>query len=73
MVAISRVEESSTRLLALKKDIITLQSSTWRGQAYFKDSEIPLFVLLPQSIVMPTKNLRFALVFLSQFKTIEEK
>ena len=72
MIAISRVEEFSTRLLALKKDILTLQSSTWRGQVCFKDSEIPLFVLLPQNIVIPTKNLRLVLMRLSQFKVTEE-
>ena len=72
MIAISRFEEFSTRLLALKKDILTLQSSTWRGQVCFKDSEITLFVLLLQNIVMPTKNLRLVLVLLSQFKMAEE-
>ena len=72
MVAIPRVEEFSTRLLDLKKDILTVQSSTWRGQVCFKDSEIPLFVLLPQNIVMPTKNSGLVLVLLSQFKMTEE-
>ena len=38
----------------------------------FKDSEIQLFVLLPQNIIMPTKNLRSVLVLLSQFKMTEE-
>ena len=38
----------------------------------FKESEIPLFVLLPQNIVMPTKNLCLVLVLLSQFKVTEE-
>ena len=37
-----------------------------------KDSEIPLLALLPQNIVMPTKNLRLVLVLLSQFKMAEE-
>ena len=72
MIAISRVEEFTTGLLALKKDILTLQSSTWRGQVCFKDGEIPLFVLLTQNIVMPTKKLRLVLVLLSQFKITGE-
>ena len=72
MIAISRVEEFSTRLLTVKKDTLALQSSTWTGQLCFKDNEIPLFALLPQNIVMPTKNLRLVLVLLSQFKMAEE-
>ena len=64
MIVISIVEEFSTRLLALKKDILTLQPLTWRGQVCFKDNEIPLFILLPQNIVMPTKNLRLVLILL---------
>ena len=59
-MAISRVEEFSARLLALKK--IFLPFSPQHGGVCFKDSKIPLFVLLPQNIVMPTKNLRFVLV-----------
>ena len=31
-----------------------------------------LLVLLPQNIVMPTKNLRLVVVLLSQFKMTEE-
>ena len=38
----------------------------------FKDSEISLFVLLPQNIVMPTKIFSLVLVLLSQFKMTEE-
>ena len=72
MIAISRVEKFSTRLLALKKDILTLPSSTWRGQVSLKDREIPLFVLLPKNIVMPPKNLRLVVVLLSQFKMTEK-
>ena len=63
----------SSCLLALKKKVIlTLQSSTWRGQVCFKDSEIPLFVLLLKNIVMTTKNRRLFLVLLNQFKMTEE-
>ena len=72
LIAISRVEELSTRLLTVKKDTLALQFSTWTGQLCFKDNEIPLFALLPQNIVMPTKNLRLVLVLLSQFKMAEE-
>ena len=71
MIAISRVEEFTARLLALKKDILTLQSSAWRGHVCFQDNEIPLFLLLPQNIAMLTKNLRLVLMFLSQFKMTE--
>ena len=70
MITISRFEKFSTGLLALKKEILTLNFSTWRGQVCFKDSKIPLFVLLPQNIIMPTTNLRLVLVFLSQFKVL---
>ena len=34
--------------------------------------KIPLFLLLPQNIAMPTKNLRLVLVLLSRFKMTEE-
>ena len=70
-IATSRLEEFSNRLLVLKNDILTLKSSTWRGKVCFKDSEISLFVLLPRNIVVPSKNVLFVLVLLSQFKVTE--